>query len=249
MIGGCDFAEDPSLDARTARPIWSCTCDLRIDADDDPAAAPFSLWKIAGSKSVWHDGATLSVIAEIDQQTVRLTLDAGVRDGTSFAFHVPARADAHTAWLLLSNLLQSSRATSRSTRTAERHRPSRSSIVHLRALQAVDGAAVGASHREIAEVIFGSRDVFERWHTDSELRAQIRYLVRRGQSLVNGGYRQLLNPSTRARENCETRSILPDSRDSPLNLSLPGHIPQADEGDSANGHDHADTHHGVPHMR
>jgi hypothetical protein len=147
-----------------------------------------------GHRVVWHDGAGLSITAEINQQIVRITLGAGVRDGQSFAFHVPARADAQTAWPLLSNILQLLHTTSRPTLSTVRQRPNRSSMIHLRALQALDGVAAGATHREIAEVIFGSRDAFERWNTDSELRAQLRYLLRRGQGLANGGYRQLLQP-------------------------------------------------------
>lgn len=70
-------------------------------------------------------------------------------------------------------------------------------MLHLRALQALDGEVAGASHREIAEVIFGAEDVFQRWATNSELRAQVRYLLRRGHHLVNTGYRQLPSRSRR----------------------------------------------------
>ena len=147
-----------------------------------------------------HDGTALSLIAEINQQIVRLTLGAGVYDGQPFAFHVPGRVDARTAWSLLSEVLELlNTPPRRPLRPTARQRPNRSSLNHLRALQAFDGAAAGASHCEIAEVIFGSRDVFERWNTDSELRAQVRYLLRRGQGLVSGGYRQVLGKPRPAR--------------------------------------------------
>jgi len=62
----------------------------------------------------------------------------------------------------------------------------------MRTLQVLDGVAAGASHREIAERIFGIEDVWHRWSKYSELPSHIRYLLRRGRALVNGGYYQLL---------------------------------------------------------
>jgi hypothetical protein len=49
--------------------------------------------------------------------------------------------------------------------------------------------------RDIGEAIFGSEAVMTRWHADSELRAQVRHLIRRGRTLMNGGYRTLLTAS------------------------------------------------------
>jgi len=62
----------------------------------------------------------------------------------------------------------------------------------MRALQALDGALASASHRDIGESIFGPEAMTSRWHADSELRAQLRHLIRRGRALMNGGYRTLL---------------------------------------------------------
>jgi hypothetical protein len=62
----------------------------------------------------------------------------------------------------------------------------------MRALQALDGVLAGASQREIAVVLFGSEVVTEKWHSDGELRARVRYLIRRASALMNGGYRRLL---------------------------------------------------------
>src|SRR3546814_20497198 len=71
-------------------------------------------------------------------------------------------------------------------------RPTRGAVTHLRALQALDGALAGASHREIATVLFGEAAVAARWSPDRELRAQVRYLVQRGRALMNDEYRRLL---------------------------------------------------------
>jgi hypothetical protein len=67
----------------------------------------------------------------------------------------------------------------------------RSALVHRAMLQALDGAAAGASQRDVAIAIWGRRTVLERWSSDGELRARVRYFLRRGHALVQGGYRKL----------------------------------------------------------
>ena len=54
-----------------------------------------------------------------------------------------------------------------------------------RYLQALDGEAAGATHREIAIAIFGEQDVWQRWtHDNSEIRAPIRTRASRRKLLV-----------------------------------------------------------------
>ncbi|WP_453973909.1 DNA -binding domain-containing protein [Amorphus sp. MBR-141] len=60
-------------------------------------------------------------------------------------------------------------------------------------LRALDGALSGASHREIATAVFGEARVEADWtHPGDHLRDRIRRAVRRGRSLMNGGYRSFL---------------------------------------------------------
>lgn len=66
-----------------------------------------------------------------------------------------------------------------------RKRPGRIALMHMRVLQALDGVDAGASHREIASAIFGADIVAARWHADSELRARVRHLIRRGRELTS----------------------------------------------------------------
>lgn len=62
-----------------------------------------------------------------------------------------------------------------------------------RMLQAVDGHASGASHREIAEVLFGRRDLAdEPWKTSSRRFATMD-LIKSGLAMTSGGYRRLLS--------------------------------------------------------
>ncbi len=62
-----------------------------------------------------------------------------------------------------------------------------------KALQAWDGAAAGASQREIACVIFGEQAVRNEWGGRSEfLKSRTQRLIKYGKEMVDGGYRKLL---------------------------------------------------------
>ena len=65
-------------------------------------------------------------------------------------------------------------------------------MLHMRTLQALDGTLAGASQRGVAEVLFGITAVADGWYDDGDLRAQVRRLIRRGQTLMRGEYRRLL---------------------------------------------------------
>jgi hypothetical protein len=164
---------------------------LKLTGDHALAATvAFSLWKMPGYKMLLHDGAGVLLSAQINHQIVRLTLDRTVEEARPFAFSLSARPDVRAACPAIKTVLALF-ASSMPFRSPAKARPNRQFMLHMRALQALDGEAAGASHREIAEVIFGAQDIFERWSTNSELRAQIRYLLRRGHPLVSSGYRQL----------------------------------------------------------
>ena len=64
----------------------------------------------------------------------------------------------------------------------------RAALRHVHALQARDAAQAGARHRDIAGALFGVDAVRTRWTADSELRAQVRHLLRRAEGLMRGGY-------------------------------------------------------------
>lgn len=75
-------------------------------------------------------------------------------------------------------------------------RPSRDAVFAMHALQALDGAAARASQRAIACALFGSGATQKGWTPDGELRAKVRYLLKRARALRDGGYRALLQSST-----------------------------------------------------
>ncbi|MNT33212.1 hypothetical protein D3C72_1691270 [compost metagenome] len=72
-----------------------------------------------------------------------------------------------------------------------RSRPAPAALLELHTLQALDATQAGASLREVGEGLFGVAAVAVGWHADGGLRSRVRRLVRRGRSLVHGGYRRL----------------------------------------------------------
>ena len=61
------------------------------------------------------------------------------------------------------------------------------------ALVALDAASHGASHREVAEVIFGPRCVTQDWSGGHGwMKSRIVRALRKGRQLMEGGYRDLL---------------------------------------------------------
>ncbi len=64
-------------------------------------------------------------------------------------------------------------------------------------LRAYDGAATGASQRDIAAVLFGDRAVREDWEAGF-LRTRVQRLLSGARTMVRGGYRQLLDPEEKA---------------------------------------------------
>jgi len=64
----------------------------------------------------------------------------------------------------------------------------------IKALQAYDGLAAGASQREIAGAVFGERLVREEWNGRSEfLRARTQRLLNYARNMVDGGYKKHLH--------------------------------------------------------
>ncbi len=62
----------------------------------------------------------------------------------------------------------------------------------LLALRALDGRLEGASHREIAQVLFGAPEISGRAWKTHDLRDRTFRLVRFGFDMMHGGYRSLL---------------------------------------------------------
>ncbi|KAA8919058.1 hypothetical protein CEK64_14505 [Xanthomonas sontii] len=181
---GLRLLEDPALDARDAHPAWlpghGAVVQLHRDADPPQDATAFAFWRIAGHKQLLHDGRTLTLTAHSPGQCLRFALAPGLEEGMPV---VHARRGGTAAPVL---------GPARSAAfAATRPRPTPSALLELHTLQALDATLAGASLREVADGLFGADAVAARWHADSDLRARVRRLVRRGHALMRGGYRRL----------------------------------------------------------
>ena len=191
---------DPRLDAREAFPVWAtgAPAPVRLVRDEYRSAegreAPvdhFSIWHLAGRKSLFGDGADLQLMIRSSPKSAQLHLADRLCAGDRFAYQIPAGAPQGAALRTVAafHALHSAPSDGRQ-RQAER--PGRTELFHARALQVLDGLAAGASQRELATAIFGHATVARSWRPDGALRAQVRYLIRRGRAMMAGEYRSLI---------------------------------------------------------
>ncbi|WP_398494336.1 DUF2285 domain-containing protein [Variovorax sp.] len=155
----------------------------------DGAAAEhprLDLWRIPGRKQLVLQGGEFALTAHAHRHVLRALLVASLCDGAPFDCAVPWRSGLRARLDdidVQARMLRGERSSASSARG-----PTRAGLLHLRALQAYDAALSRASQRDIAQVLFGDAAIAERWHADSELRAQVRHLLRRARALVDGGY-------------------------------------------------------------
>lgn len=153
------------------------------------AVGRFDLWRIPGRKRLTLGDAELTLTAELSALNLRVALGRDVADDAAYACAVPltpALRGQLDAFSRQAKALQGESPTVAPARAV-----TRAALLHLRALQALDAAQAGASHRDIAQALFGLEAVVLRWHEDGELRAQVRHLLRRAEGYMTGGYRDL----------------------------------------------------------
>lgn len=188
---GLRLLEDPVLDARDALPTWFPDHPELIqfypDVDPMPNAAQFDFWRIPGSKSLIHDGRRLLLTTRWPGCCLRLAVAPGLEDGMAYVHAVRACARYCTIAAGLNKLAVAADAI---PLAAVRCRPSPAALLELHTLQALDATLAGASLRQVAEGLFGRAAVVG-WHADGGLRSKVRRLVRRGRTLMRGGYRRL----------------------------------------------------------
>lgn len=190
LDGGCEVLEDPELDGRAAHPQWLSSPDgllqVRAAHARSVGALRFDLWRIPGRKRLVFDGRDLALTAEVSARRMRLSLSGDLADGAACASTVPltprlrGELDLYRA--------QAQALAGHAPRPSPARPTTRAALLHLRALQVLDASLAGASHRDIARALFGLETVVLRWHEDSELRAQVRHLLRRAEEYMRGGY-------------------------------------------------------------
>ena len=191
---------DPQLDARQVSPVWSIAAPSPVTLVRDETcvqrkramvAELFSLWRHAGRKSLFEDGGGLRLVVCCLSQEVQLRLGDDLASGDRFAYQIPAAGEIQAAWAALT-AFRALIPASGSEREPSLRRPNRADLLHVRALQVLDGLAAGASQRELAVALFGSAAVARGWQPDGAFRAQVRYLIRRARALMEWEYRALI---------------------------------------------------------
>lgn len=192
---GLACLENPTRDARHAEPAWLVESDdiTRLTVDHAPIAKQtrFTLWGTPGHKRLQHDGRRLLLTNALGHDQLRIALDESIRDDVPVGFLVRSDASAPAQYRAIER--QRQLWTDCSVVGQAHPRPDRSAVVHMRCLQAADGADAGASHRTIATMLFGKDSVDARWDGDGDLRNQIRFLLRRARRLIGGDYPRLLS--------------------------------------------------------
>lgn len=189
---GLRLLEDPALDARDAHPIWfpdhDAVLQLHPDCDPPPDAVDFAFWRLPGNKHLTHDGKRLVLMLRWPGCGLRLAIAPGLEEGMAYAYVLRAGTRLQALAAELHKLTVAADAV---PAAAAQPRPSRSALQKLHTLQALDATLAGASLRDLAEGLFGVDAVAADWHADSDLRARVRRLRRRGEALMRGGYRRL----------------------------------------------------------
>lgn len=193
---GLRLLEDPALDARDAHPTWfpdhDSVLQLYPDADPPPDAAVFEFWRIPGRKHLAHDGKRLVLMSRWPGCCMRLALAPGLSDGMAYVYAARASATPSGHYrTMAAELDELATPDGAAPAAAARSRPAPSALLELHTLQALDATLAGASLRETAVGLCGADTVATGWYTDGGLRSRVRRLVRRGQSLMRGGYRRL----------------------------------------------------------
>lgn len=180
---GLRVLENPALDARDAHPAWRAepTGVMQFHTDLTPAAdaVPFDLWHIAGHKYLFHAERHLALTVEMPGCWRRFALAPTLEHGMPYV-RTAHDGDSQASFDACNHAWCRSRP-----------RPRRTALLELHTMQALDAALAGASMRETAAGLFGADAVAVGWYADGGLRSRVRRLVRRGRSLMRGGYRRL----------------------------------------------------------
>ncbi|MBL6750976.1 hypothetical protein SAMN04487785_102165 [Dyella jiangningensis] len=192
---GLRLLEDPALDARDAHPDWfpdhAGVLQLYPDADPPPQADAFEFWRIPGHKHLLHDGKRLVLTARWPGCCLRLALAPGLADGMAYLYAIRACVAPCASYRTITAELDKLATADDAPAATARSRPTPAALLELHTLQALDATLAGASLRETAEGLFGAEAVTAGWYADGGLRSRVRRLVRRGRSLMRGGYRRL----------------------------------------------------------
>lgn len=191
--GGCIFAEDPARPAAQALLFWC--------SDADPHVVTMHAEPCRDGIDVLALGANTAVLVEPD--TERLLIPAGsghlridVVGGTIFSGPIRPLFTVDGAGGMTPKLLTLRRFAGlvRGAPCRRLWPPLRRAVRLEAMLRAHDAHASGASHRDIAGLLYGRAGADERWSDGSRfMRLRIQRVLRGARRMIEGGYRTLLD--------------------------------------------------------
>jgi len=198
-IGGCTVLEDPGKSGAETLVFWRpevLPALVRLSPAPRPYAGPSTCldpWWGASRHAIFDTGDGFHVVLADGPRERRFWIE-GKR--------LPRRGTPLRALVALDDDLETQVAALRRFHDAVTNpvappdlTPYQTRML-MRTLQALDAHLDGASARETAEALFGAERVKADWYRDTPLRDQVRYLIRRGRQLMDGGYRDLLRRMT-----------------------------------------------------
>jgi hypothetical protein len=193
---GLLWLADPALDCRTARVFWQ--------SDVSPLIVSLSLMPKRSVSASFLTNLNLDMLREVSFQVdegnyylfkgvfqdfqINVINSIDTLNAADMAFHFTADRSIDAQLFALKKFL-----TFLSGRTVDQRgaHPSGAKLQRCRQLIALDANMAGASYRDIAILLYGKEAVSSNWHS-GHLKDRVRYAVREGKRLMNGGYRELL---------------------------------------------------------
>jgi hypothetical protein len=185
--------EDPRRDSRAFEPQWQCcgSNDVVLVKEPDNSTAPvFSIWAIPGRKTAHVDSGGMTVLARKGPRAWRIRLAGDLADGDRFSFAIQPGPEARANLRTAREFMQSLRPGAPEPSVNKDRRRMLNGVLNMHRLRALDGEAVGASHRQIADELFG-RKSNELW-VNSPSRSRVRYLLKSAHAQCTHGYRRMI---------------------------------------------------------
>lgn len=192
--GGCDFAEDPSRDANSARLIWGETIDpgivlvraVRTRSGVDFADADVRIDQVRGKGGILHI-AIVKDARRIRFDLVGHTIDAGP---VRLLIDCPGLGAMRRASQLLGALEYLMRI---GAFPASLTRMEPRTMRQVQLLRVHDARCAGVSARDIATILFGPEAVHGGWAGNSDyMKSRMRRLIKDAALMSGGRWRSLI---------------------------------------------------------
>jgi hypothetical protein len=195
-IWGLHRFEDPRLDARRARPMWTAaawSCALRVAAKPAKSAGGFDIMALGDASMITGTSIGEHWLEFDDGHSLRLDVTEGTlaRGPVRLWLELRGPREIRTAISALRQLAEL--WCGRDLPAGAILSPARAARL-LRLLRVADALAAGASQRSIAEILFNPRVRAPHWRFEhASVRLQAQRAVRNARAMTDGGYRRILS--------------------------------------------------------